>query len=182
MASSTVLIRPAATKEDMAAVAQCFQIYAKELGVDLSFQQFDDEVAGFPGKYYPQAGGALLLALDSVTSNILGCVALRAIDIHEDYPPSGRCCEVKRLFVYPEARGRSVARLLIRELVKVARDQGYNDMVLDTLARLRPALKLYESEGFVERPPYYYNPHSAIEPIAFRTRALAPTPQTARSQ
>ncbi|KAB1717158.1 GNAT family N-acetyltransferase, partial [Klebsiella pneumoniae] len=67
-------------------------------------------------------------------------------------------CELKRLYVYPRARGRQVARRLMRAAVERATDMGYVEMLLDTLPKMQPAIKLYESEGFRAVEPYYESP------------------------
>ena len=108
--------------------------YAAALGVDLCFQGFEGELAALPGDY-AEPGGALLLAF--VDDTPAGCGALRALP-DADYP---NACEMKRLYVRRAFRGF-----------------GYSTMLLDTLDDMETARGLYESLGFVEVPPYYYNP------------------------
>lgn len=67
-------------------------------------------------------------------------------------------CEMKRLFVFNEFRGRGIAYLLCTRLITLARRFGYEKMLLDSLAHLQAALHLYEKLGFVDIPPYHYNP------------------------
>jgi ribosomal protein S18 acetylase RimI-like enzyme len=47
---------------------------------------------------------------------------------------------------------------LTEEIVRVAREIGYERMRLDTLAPMTPARRLYESVGFRQVEPYYHNP------------------------
>lgn len=47
---------------------------------------------------------------------------------------------------------------LINEIMHHARQAGYKEMVLDTVAPLKSAIHLYKKLGFVECEPYYYNP------------------------
>ncbi|MGB2822539.1 MAG: GNAT family N-acetyltransferase, partial [Phycisphaerae bacterium] len=72
-------------------------------------------------------------------------------------------------FVRPELRGRGLGRALAEGVIAAARDIGYGRMVLDTLARLAPAMALYESLGFGPIEPYYHNP---IEDAVFLGLAL----------
>lgn len=128
-----------------------FREYAQGLGIDLSFQDFDAELAGLPGVYAAPAG-ALLLAL--VDGQVAACGALRPLpDV--DYPDA---CEMKRLFVRPGFRRFGLGRLLAQALLDRAAAAGYSSMLLDTLDEMESARELYASLGFQEIAPYYYNP------------------------
>jgi putative acetyltransferase len=121
--------------------------YALSLGFSLDFQDFDTELRTLPGQYAPP-DGELLLA--SAEGHDAGCVALRRFD--------GRACEMKRLFVRPAYRGRSVGRILVSEILGVGRRLGYHAMLLDTVPSMTAAIELYRSFGFVDIAPYRYNP------------------------
>ncbi|RDA86902.1 hypothetical protein CP532_1881 [Ophiocordyceps camponoti-leonardi (nom. inval.)] len=148
-------IRPAKWPDDLEAIRACFSAYVDWLGEDLSFQGYANELDTLPGLYAPPAG-ALLLAVDAVSRDqVLGCVAVRPLEIGHG---RRRACEMKRLFVWPEARGRGVSRALVRHVVQKAEEAGYDEMLLDTLPRMLAAIGLYTSEGFVPTEPYYHNP------------------------
>jgi putative acetyltransferase len=128
-----------------------FREYAAQLGVDLCFQGFEAELAGLPGDYAEPAGMLLLAEVDGA---VAGCGAFRHLaDV--DYP---NACEMKRLFVRKSARGLGLGRLIAQELMERASRAGYSTMLLDTLDTMEAARGLYESLGFVEVPPYYFNP------------------------
>lgn len=160
-----LIIRQATDSADIAAVKECFNAYTEWLNVDITFQNYSSEFDGLPGKYAPPTG-ALLLASDATTNQILGCVAMRPIQIEPKYlsnrPENSRFCELKRLFVYPEARGRQVAKKLMEEVMRVAREEGYNEMLLDTLSRMEAAIKLYTFQGFDKTDAYYGNPLEGV--------------------
>jgi GNAT superfamily N-acetyltransferase len=149
MPAAPFQIAPAHTAADLGAVARLFEAYAASLEVDLAYQDFATELATLPGKYAPP-GGALLLARRNDGAP-LGCIALRPM------LPDG-CCEMKRLFVSPEARGLGLGRALIAALIIEARRIGYREMRLDTLPSMAAAMALYEGLGFVDIAPYYDTP------------------------
>ena len=101
---------------------ELFQEYAESLGFDLCFQNFEQELADFPGQYSPPRG-RLFLAVSE--NHPIGCVALR--DFGRDM------CEMKRLYVRPDFIGRRVGRLLAETVINAANDIGYDCMRLDTI-------------------------------------------------
>ncbi|MFO1036983.1 MAG: GNAT family N-acetyltransferase [Geminicoccaceae bacterium] len=142
-------IRPARSAADMAVAAKLFEAYAASLPVDLAYQDFATELATLPGKYAPPTG-ELLLAFSS-DGTPLGCVALRPL------PPDG-CCEMKRLYVDPSARGLGLGRALVDAVIEAARQLGYREMRLDSLPSMTEAMALYRKAGFAPIAPYYATP------------------------
>jgi ribosomal protein S18 acetylase RimI-like enzyme len=142
------VIRPAGP-DDLDIVRALLREYADGLGVDLSFQDFDSEVADPLGFY------ELVLLADD------GCVALRQID--------ERTCEMKRLYVRAGARRSGLGRRLAEAVISEARERGYERMLLDTLPSMAAAQRLYESLGFRETEPYRHNP---VPGASFLERAL----------
>ena len=65
---------------------------------------------------------------------------------------------MKRLFVRPAFRRFGLGRILAQALMDRATEAGYSSMLLDTLDDMEAARGLYESLGFVEVPPFYFNP------------------------
>jgi putative acetyltransferase len=130
-------IRPA-QPDDRETVRGFLREYADGLGVDLSFQGFESELADPLGFY------ELVLLADD------GCVALRRID--------EQTCEMKRLYVRPAGRGSGLGRQLAEAVIAAARARGYSRMLLDTLPKMAAAQALYRSLGFRDTEPYRHNP------------------------
>jgi ribosomal protein S18 acetylase RimI-like enzyme len=144
------LVAPS-TSEQLEATREMFREYAASLQVDLCFQGFEAELAALPGEYDPPHG-ALLLAL--VDGEPAGCGAMRPI-AGTDY---ANACEMKRLYVRPAFRRFGLGRVIAEALIDRASQAGYSVMLLDTLDDMEAARGLYESLGFEEIPPYYFNP------------------------
>jgi putative acetyltransferase len=131
----------------VASIRELFSEYAASLGLDLEYEHFARELATLPGDYVPPAG-VLLLAIEQ--DRALGCVGVRPLE-----PGS---CELKRLYVRPEARGTGLGRELTEQAIAFGRGAGYHVMRLDTLPSMASARALYRALGFHEIAPYRYNP------------------------
>ncbi len=147
----TVTLTQPTDPEALAIVHELFLEYASSLGVNLEFQDFENELATLPGDY-AEPRGALLLAL--VDGAVAGCCALRPLDT-SDYP---NAAEMKRLYVRKAFRGFGLGQELAEGMLDAARRAGYACVLLDTLDEMESARALYASLGFEEIPPYYHNP------------------------
>ncbi|EAW07191.1 GNAT family N-acetyltransferase [Aspergillus clavatus NRRL 1] len=153
----------ARSAEDVAAVRALFEAYADSLGIDLTFQSFQSELRTLPGQY-GGPHGELLLAYDIKGKTALGCVAVRPFVAkdHGTTCTSGEdrmaCCEMKRLYVSPDARGMGLGKTLVDAIIQKAKELGYRAMRLDTLSTMVGAQQLYRGAGFVEIQAYYETP------------------------
>jgi len=146
MALNFEIVRPENTRV-VESARRLFVEYADSLNFSLCFQGFDSEIAQLPGEYVPPLGGLLLAHYDGA---LAGCVALRKID--------DEICEMKRLYLRPEFRGKGIGRKMAIEVIKMAQEIGYAKMRLDTAPAMKEAIALYHSLGFVEIGPYRENP------------------------
>jgi putative acetyltransferase len=180
MSAESFTIAAARSAPDVTEVALLFREYAASLGIDLSFQHFDEELSQLPGEYAEPAGTLLLAHVGEAAA---GCVALRplavyrtgstpVLDVHRtgstpvlaadrtDSAPivESGVCEMKRLYVRPGYRGLGLGEALTAAVIAAARTRGYERMRLDTLPSMQRARALYARLGFVEIAPYRFNP------------------------
>jgi len=142
-------IRIAASAEDFELVRALFKEYVLTPGVAVCAVGFEDELRALETFY-----DAILLAHDG--DRAVGCGAVRTIE------PG--VCEIKRIYVRPEARGLGAGRALtVALLEQAARRSSARVVRLDTLPTMRAAIGLYESLGFRRIPAYSAsNPAEAL--------------------
>jgi ribosomal protein S18 acetylase RimI-like enzyme len=141
-------LEQAKSRDQMASIRELFLEYAQSLGFSLCFQSFDQELASLPGDYAPPEGRLLLATRDRQSA---GCVALHKLD--------DEVCEMKRLYVRPQFRGKGLGKALAERIIVEARQIGYKKLRLDTVEPvMRAAVAMYRHIGFHEIAPYRENP------------------------
>jgi len=115
--SVTIEIRPADSEEAVASTRLLLKEYASALGRHLSFEEFARELTDLPGEYGPPHG---VLLLASCNGRLAGCVALRPLD--------EGLCEMRRLYVRHQFRGKGVGKRLSLAVIDEARERGYRAM------------------------------------------------------
>ena len=63
------------------------------------------------------------------------------------YPTDGLpedTCELVKMYLLPEGRGKGLGKLLIEKCLQFAKDEGYKKVYLETMPELKNALKVYE--------------------------------------
>ena len=134
--------------DQIAQARELFLEYAQSLGFSLCFQSFDKELASLPGDYAPPAGRLLLAEYNG---RLAGCVALHKLE--------DGICEMKRLYLRPQFRGKGLGRALADRIIAEARQIGYQRIRLDTVEPvMKDAVAMYRKIGFREIPPYRANP------------------------
>jgi GNAT superfamily N-acetyltransferase len=142
-----VLVQAEAAAQ-IAQARELFLEYAQSLGFSLCFQNFDKELAGLPGDYAPPEGRLLLAEYQG---QLAGCVALHKLE--DDI------CEMKRLYLRPQFRGKGLGRVFAERIIAEARQIGYRRMRLDTVEPvMKDAVAMYRRSGFREIAPYCANP------------------------
>src|SRR3977135_4105605 len=107
---ATLHFEQAETPEQIDLARTLFQEYGASLGFSLCFQNFDKELAGLPGDYAPPEGRLLLGHYDG---QLADCAALHKLE------PD--ICEMKRLYLRPQFRGKGLGRELAEHIIAEAR-------------------------------------------------------------
>ncbi len=148
MTGVTIISASASFPEQIAQARELFLEYAASLGFSLCFQNFDAELAGLPGDYAPPSGRLLLAEWEA---QLAGCGALHKLEAD--------VCEMKRLYLRPQFRGKGIGRVIAERLIAEARAIGYARMRLDTVGPvMKDAVAIYRKLGFKEIAPYRENP------------------------
>jgi GNAT superfamily N-acetyltransferase len=149
-ADVTVQIDDLSVSGDLEAIKRLFRQYAdwleKEHGIAPQTHGIDHEIVNLPHPYAPPQGA--LFGAKVNETGYAGCIALRSVD--------KKACEIKRLYVSPDARGQSIGEALVERLIKAAATLGYSEILLDVGDYQAPARALYARCGFKEMPPKDY--------------------------
>ncbi|MFE6867347.1 GNAT family N-acetyltransferase [Kitasatospora sp. NPDC057692] len=97
-----------------------------------------------PEHFDPPAGLFLVAYLDGVPVACGGWRAKRAAP----FGIRDTDAELKRMFVRPQARGRGLARVVLRHLERTAAEAGRTRFILETGTEQPEAVALYASEGY----------------------------------
>lgn len=149
--AADVLLKSVHSVAEIEQLKGLIQEYALTLGVDLCFQDLQNELAMLPGDYAAPRGALISAWVDG---QLAGCCALRPLDT-SDYLLAS---EMKRLYVRQTYRSLGLGRQLAEAVMDASRMAGYQHVLLDTLSDMEAARALYVDLGFVEIPPYYHNP------------------------
>lgn len=147
MTDQKIEIRIAESAKDFSIARELILDYVKWLGIDLSFQNFDQEIGNLKGMYYEPMGGLLIATVNGEAAGVAG------IRKYQD-----ETCELKRMFVRTVFRNLGIGKRLLLASIDLARKLKYKSIKLDTTGFMTDAVKLYQSNGFVEISPYRHNP------------------------
>ena len=110
----------------------------REYGMTFDPQDFDADLTDVPG-YYGERDGRCWVLVDD--GRVVGTVA--------GVPTGDGSCEVKRLYLAADYRGRGLGRALMQQMLDWARASGCRVVVAWSDGRLVTAHVVYDRLGFV---------------------------------
>jgi ribosomal protein S18 acetylase RimI-like enzyme len=138
-------------KRDDPAVRALYADFIREADAPLAIDLEAEIAAGPPANLSPPAGVLLLTRVDGDPAGLGGVR-------HLDTP----IAEVKCMYVAPAYRGAGLARRLLAELERIAREHGCRATRLDTSDYLTAAIGLYRAAGYSEVADYNGNPKASL--------------------
>jgi len=132
-----MLIR-AATNADAEMIRTLVFGVLDEYGLKASHEGVDADLNDIEGNYVARGGAfEVVLAADG---RLIGTVGL--------YPKSDGVCELRKMYLAPNARGRGLGKQLLERMLERARQLGFRRVELETAGVLVEAIGLYTRYGF----------------------------------
>jgi putative acetyltransferase len=140
---SDVLIRDIAPTDNVA-LALVVRNALAEFGANKPGTVFFDPTTDRLYELFQEPGAVYSVAIDPTAGDtLLGGAGL--------FPSPGLpegTCELVKMYLRPEARGKGLGSTLIRRCLEQARAMGYRSIYLESMPELRQALAVYERFGF----------------------------------
>ena len=115
----------------------------KEYGLKPDPASTDADIQEIESSYFGRGG--TFLVLESSDGSVIGAYGL--------YPLEKRTCELRKMYLRKEYRGKGLGKLLLDDALSKAKQLGFERMVLETASVLKEAIALYTSYGFAEYTP-----------------------------
>jgi putative acetyltransferase len=137
MAINYRLIEP----KDNEALSRVIKTSLEKLDLALDGTVYTDEATDFMFDGYQKEGSVYFIAEED--GKLLGGSGIAAIPNQED-----NHCELQRMFLNEDARGKGIGQALMKKCIAFAKDFGYELVYLETFGDMHSARKLYERSGF----------------------------------
>ncbi len=127
--------------EDNAVLASIVRASLAEFGADKPGTVFFDNTTDQLYEMFQRAGSTYFVAEQGAT--ILGGAGI--------YPSEGlpaQTCELVKMYLRSEARGKGLGKLLINHCFEFAAGFGYQQVYIETMPELKKAVSIYEKLGF----------------------------------
>lgn len=128
-------------KDDNAGIARIIRACLREFGADKPGTVYYDESTDRLYELFMEKGSAYFVAEQN--GILLGGGGI--------FPSAGlpqRTCELVKMYLLPQARGKGIGAALMNRCLETAKQMGFNTVYIETLVELDRAIKMYEKFGF----------------------------------
>jgi putative acetyltransferase len=135
-----VIIRKIELKDNVV-LASIVRSSLAEFGANKPGTVFFDETTDHLYEMFQEPGSIYFVAEQD--GKVLGGAGI--------YPSQGlppQTCELVKMYLRPEARGKGLGKSLIDKCVEFAKGFGYRQLYIETMPELRKAVSIYEKFGF----------------------------------
>ncbi|WP_299536379.1 GNAT family N-acetyltransferase [Ulvibacterium sp.] len=136
----TVIIREI-QKGDNAEVARVVRKILVEMGVPKVGTAYADAALDRMYETYDRPRATYVVVEDQ--GRIIGCAGIAQLDNYD-----GNVCELQKMYLVGEARGRGLGARLMEVCLERAKDFGFEHCYLETMPYMTEAQKLYQRVGF----------------------------------
>ena len=135
---SLVMRIRSATNEDANAIREIVFVALEEYGLMTEHEGVDADLDDIERNYI--SAGGLFDVVEDDDGNLIGTLGL--------YPKGNGVCELRKMYLIPEVRGRGLGKRLMDRALDRARKLGFGRMELETASVLVEAIGLYKRYGF----------------------------------
>jgi putative acetyltransferase len=136
-----VTIRPI-EQQDNQPLARIIRTALAEFGANKPGTVYFDPTTDHLYELFRREGSAYFVAVSDTGELLGGCGIYPTEGLPQD------CCELVKMYLSAQARGRGLGRQLIDYTLEKARAAGYRQVYLETMPELRQAVAVYEKFGF----------------------------------
>lgn len=140
-----VVLRPIQARDD-AAIATIIRTVMPEFGATGCGFAINDPEVDWMSRAYAQPRSAYFVVEECDAQG--DAVVLGGGGIAPLTGGDAATCELRKMYFLPEARGRGIGAALMTRCLDAARDTGFRQCYLETLAGMDAAMKLYARSGF----------------------------------
>ncbi|WP_435622650.1 GNAT family N-acetyltransferase [Flagellimonas sp.] len=127
--------------EDNEKIAMLIRTILLEMGVPKVGSAYEDKSLDNMHREYQKTRSTYFVA--EKNGEILGCAGIAPLQKAEE-----NICELQKMYVSQNARGRGLSKQLMRTCLNSARDFGFEACYLETMPNMKAAHSLYEKNGF----------------------------------
>jgi len=127
-----------ATNADREQITSLVYAVLQEYGLAPDPDDTDADLYDIEQSYFARGGSFAVLEEDD--GSIVGSYGL--------YPIDSESCELRKMYLAREYRGRGHGRRLLEDALQKARSLDFRRVTLETASVLKEAICLYESHGF----------------------------------